>query len=379
MNSTVSAILDAIATTYATLGLGLYNIETGMPVLPGEHPLAARLNQPNSREGPSQLMYKMAYQYKLTGNVFLLYTDKSSLNVLDSSSIEVDRSSVLPRYIDRINHKVYSDAEVAHIFDPRYDDGIIGHSALEINKDAVDRLNILQLYQDLYFKNTAGERLIINLDPDMTKMLLKDDKKKVFDAFVQANLLGPLNAGKPALAPTGSKIELIKQTTSLESQVELSKDSLKKDVANVLACPHYMITGEYGNNLDEQQTVYFRRSILSMSDILGEGLNHFLTPSERRKFNFKHDFGNLLYPSTEKLSAMLLKEIRGGVRTRNEARKILGLSPYIGEQTEVGDVLAWEANLVPALNEYLPLYFANAQKTINDDKEKAENANPNTK
>jgi HK97 family phage portal protein len=324
-------------------------------------------------------MYKMAQSYLVDGNIYLLRKSIDTLDVLFPQYVQITRSALgFKLYNYALTGETFTENQIIHTFAPQYDDGEKGHSIIEVDRDLIELDNLLYLYIDTYFRNSAGERVVFKLQEGVYKDLKTEAIQKEFDRYLQEKV-NAFAAGKPFTLKSGIEIESITQTTNKESELQSLLDRVEAKIALALLFPQSLATGNYGNNLIEQQNQYARQCLFPITEVQKEGLNRLLTPEERVYLSFEYGFDNLLMPITKELYEMVIDAARGGILTKNEGRRLLKLPRYTGDQSEVGDVLAWESNLVPALNKNLDLYFANAQQTIEKDKKKSENANPNTK
>jgi hypothetical protein len=71
-------------------------------------------------------------------------------------------------------------------------------------------------------------------------------------------------------------------------------------------------------------------------------------------------------PDVETQHRIIREDVRGGILSINEGRMILNYDLYSGKPSTVGDALWAQANLIPAMDKYLELYFANAQRTLTE-------------
>lgn len=379
-NKCVKSLIHFIASSISSLNLDLYQrTKNGDRIINWGHNAAKLVAAPNNRYGPTTLMYKMAQSYLVDGNIYLLRKSIDTLDVLFPQYVQITRSALgFKLYNYALTGETFTENQIIHTFAPQYDDGEKGHSIIEVDRDLIELDNLLYLYIDTYFRNSAGERVVFKLQEGVYKDLKTEAIQKEFDRYLQEKV-NAFAAGKPFTLKSGIEIESITQTTNKESELQSLLDRVEAKIALALLFPQSLATGNYGNNLIEQQNQYARQCLFPITEVQKEGLNRLLTPEERVYLSFEYGFDNLLMPITKELYEMVIDAARGGILTKNEGRRLLKLPRYTGDQSEVGDVLAWESNLVPALNKNLDLYFANAQQTIEKDKKKSENANPNTK
>ena len=375
-NPTVFSILHSISSTVSTLGLDLYQRTKSGSYKAFSHPTALLLEHPNNEDSPTQFLYLMTNHYLSCGNVYILNRGNVLLQLLDPRKMQVTRSNIAPySKIFTYNGQVFTDAEIIHIYNPQYYDNFIGHSPLEYNSDIIELLNALLLYIGTYFGNSAGERLIVTLDKDTVSGLKSESVKKEFEKWLQEKMLGALAAGKPALAMPGMKLENIKQTTNVESELSSLIERLEKEVAKLFGFPFYKLTGDYGNNLQYQQVNYYQSCILPITEVFKEKLDLLIPSKDRAYMYFDFGYENLLLPDIETKHRIIREDIRGGVVTINEGRKQLNYDLYPGDSENVGDLLWIQSNLIPVRDKYSDMYFANAQKTLQE-QVVTENSNP---
>lgn len=364
-NPTVASIIHSISSTVSTLGLDLYQRSKTGAYKDFSHPIARLLENPNLEDSPTQFLYLMTYQYLASGNVYIYNQDNTLLNVLQSEYMSVDK--VHGQKIYKYHGEVLNSAKVLHIYNPQYYDQYIGHSPLEYNADTINLLNALLLYIGTYFSNSAGERLIISLDENMISSLKDEEVKKEFDKWINEKVVNPLVAGKPTLIKSGMKIDSIKQSTNVESELSSLIERLEHQVAQLFGFPAYKLTGDYGNNLQYQQVNYYQSCILPITEIFQEKLSTLLPAKDRPFMFFRFGYENLLLPDIETRHKILREDVRGGMLSVNEARASVNYDLYSGEADNIGDVLWGQSNQIPLLNLYKDLYFANAQKTLTED------------
>jgi HK97 family phage portal protein len=357
-NPTVLAIIHAIATTVSTLGLDLFKRENDGDHKMRNHPTAMLMESPNDGDCATQFLYLITCKYLATGNAYILNQDNTALRVLDSSRMRVTRKSEAPyTKIFDYDGKLYTSNEIIHIYNPQYYDETIGHSPIEINREPIELLNDLLLYTKTYFENSAGERNYITLDKDQITGLKDEEVKKEFQRYLEENITNPSSRGRTALLQPGMKIDNIKQTSSVEAELNATITRAKLDVMNLFGMPSYKLTGEYGNSLSTQQVVYYQACILLITEILKEKLQAIIPAKDRPFMYWEFDYSNLLMADIETKHKILREDIRGSLITPNEARKQIGMDVYSGgTDINIGDMIWTLANNRPVLEEYRDLY-----------------------
>jgi hypothetical protein len=153
------------------------------------------------------------------------------------------------------------------------------------------------------------------------------------------------------------KIDNIKQTSSVEAELNATITRAKLDVMNLFGMPSYKLTGEYGNSLSTQQVVYYQACILLITEILKEKLQAIIPAKDRPFMYWEFDYSNLLMADIETKHKILREDIRGSLITPNEARKQIGMDVYSGgTDINIGDMIWTLANNRPVLEEYRDLY-----------------------
>ena len=366
-NPVVLAIIHRISSTVSTLGLGLYQRNKTGSYRTNTHPVAMLLDQPNQEDSPTQFLYRMTNSYLSDGNVYIHKIGTVLLNILAFSHLTVTRDPT-PPYSKKYGYQGndFRDADVLHIYNPQYFDGTKGHAIVEYNKELIELHSALLLYIRVYFDNSYGTRVNIELDKETIDGLEDAKIKKEFERWINERIINTMEAGKPVLLKPGMKMNEIKQATNAEAEVASLLERVEKEIANLFGYPYYMLSGDYGNNLQYQQIHYLQSCILPITEIFSEKLATLLAPNDRPFMYFKFSYDNLLMPDADTRHKILREDVRGGLITLNEARAEIDRDLYSGEEEAVGDVLLIMSNLIPALNKHLDLYFANAVKQLKD-------------
>lgn len=376
----VHAILHSIADTGSTLGLDLYQSTRTGRYKAYNHPTARLLEYPNQEDSATQFLYRAFYHYCGYGNVYILNTGNALLQLLDPSKMEVVRSKVAPfekTFKYRVNGAEYASSQVLHIYNPQYFDGTVGRSVLDVNRGLIELYNSLLLYVSMYFNNSAGERLYITLGENNVKDLKDPVVKKMFEQFLAEKITGPLVAGRPALLQPGMDIKSIKQATNAEAELSSLIERVESEIARLFGFPLYKLTGDYGNNLQYQQINYYQSCILPITEVFKEKFNTLLPPKDRPWMSFEFDYDNLLMPDLETRHKIIREDVRGGLRTINEGRRLINAEQYSGEAENIADALWMLQNYAPVLNMYKDRYFKESAPSLDNPEKQVEDSNTN--
>lgn len=193
-------------------------------------------------------------------------------------------------------------------------------------------------YQRELFKNGLTNKALVQLVND-----IKDPKelKKTQDKF---NKLYSAS-GRILTVPAGFQVTPLNLSLA-DSQFEQLKRLNAIDLATALGVPPYMLgfTEGYNNNSLEQSNLSFLvDTLLILLESIELELNYkLLTEKEREEgLYFEFNQGVMLRVSQEVQANILTKYVSGGIRTSNEARRILGL-----QDKEDGDDLIVNAGVL---------------------------------
>jgi HK97 family phage portal protein len=330
-NPTYLNVINAISNTIASLDIGLYQRNAEGTYRTYSHPLCKILERPNIEETISVFLARIARSYLETGNVFLFKTygvDKNinSLTILDSNRVVVTRTPNAPFCkVYSYSGEIYTDKQVLHIFDPNSYDNYKSHGAIERCKDIVDLDSEILSYIEVYFSNSLGKRIGIELPPNFEDGLCDENEKRKFNLWLNDLTT---NSGKAFTLPANSKVHEIDQTTNAESDLKSLKERTEREICKLFNFPYARISGDYGNNLQNQNTYYYQATILPITEVFTEALNTLLLPNDAVYMKFKFGYSNLLLADENALHKIIREDVRGSLITPNEARKMLGYDRY---------------------------------------------------
>jgi HK97 family phage portal protein len=346
-NPTILSIVHSISNTISTLGLEVSQRTRNGVIKIFDEPLLLTLEHPNATDSATQFLYLMTKNYLESGNTYI-YHDIGYLQILPSAQVQVVGYGENKQFI--YDGRIYTTKNIIHIYNPQYYDGQKGHSAIEFIRELIELDNMLIFYIDKYFHNTAGSRLTVELDKEITSGLKDESLKKEFDKLCEEKIFKTSEAGKPLFLISGMKIGKIDQPTNAESELSSLLTRTEREIAKPFGYPLYKLTGDYGNNLQSQQTNYLQTSILPITEIFSEWLTTLLDGPFSQYQKLQFDYSNILMPDIETQHKIIRDDRRGGLITLNEARTQIHRGIYDGSPTSIGDALWREENMAPAIN-----------------------------
>lgn len=365
-DSTSFSCIDKIATAFASLSFGVYDVNTKQKV---NHYLYDVLKEPNADETHSTFFYQLIQDY-YSGNIYLYkYTDDEgkviSLFRLNPRAVAVSRDNY-NRKIFSYNGQSYTSEKVLHIPSRFGYDGKIGHSIFDECRKSFELTEALNSYTVNTFDNSLGKRLVIDIAkayPNATDEELKQIRNKYI-----SNYSGAENAGKPIVKTGNIEFQTIDSGVSDNRSAQLNENRTfqQEVIAQLFNIPLSYLTGSNITDLESVSTLFITQAIKPLADVFEESFNKLLTLNERSKYYVEFNYNSLLKTSQQSKMDSYTKQLNNGILSVNEIRSKENLPPV-----EAGNYNFIPANLMPLTEENVKAYMAKSKIEIQN-AEKAE-------
>lgn len=382
-NPTVSACVDKISKTLASLPILLYhNTKNGMQLAKGT-PLYSALVDPSVEETPSLFFRTWIRILLLRGNAFLFIHRNARGDVIGFSIVDPDKIRVERGDDNRKRYFVagayYSDRDILHIPYPGAGyNGTLGKSPVELHRDLIELDNVLLTYVNNYFDNSVGSRLVINLGTSYPQRKANMDQLyaeivPVMNKFV----LGAANAGKPMISLPDSTIGKVDQTSNVQSELKSLLNMVEHQIAQTcFGVPFEILDSEASkyDSLETKQNDFLASCIQPLGDHICESFEKLLSPVEKLHYTVRYEYKNLLTTNTKDTVDYLTKEFQSGALTMNEVRKKLGME----DMGPAGDYHFIPSNLMPLTQENIDAYMAKSKLALAQAEEHNQNGDDKT-
>lgn len=217
--------------------------------------------------------------------------------------------------------------EMTHIVGP-HSDGLRGWSFLSLGRNALGIGLAGERSAAGLFKNGAQIAGVLTPAPDED---ISAEEATAIRADLDQNLYGRENAGR---IPLINRILTFQpwQMTNMDAQWLESRKFQIEEVSRLTGVPPFLLfelekTSSWGTGISEQNTNLAQYVFLPWCKRITERLSR-LIPGGPRFCEF--DFAGLEAGSAQQVSSLLMSEVNGGLRTLNEARRIINLPPIAG-------------------------------------------------
>jgi HK97 family phage portal protein len=225
--------------------------------------------------------------------------------------------------------------DVVHFAWEPPDDTGIGISPLEALGTTVRLEDATQRYQTAQFRNGNRPSLAVSLDVDNPRRELLDYARERVEAMHK----GADNAGRTFFTGANTRLTPLSLTpveAALIDQRKLNREEVGMvyDLAGPLM--NDLTHGTY-SNVEELQKSLYRDVVPPWTTLIVETLQAQLIDLEEGWLDrvVRFDFTDRLRGAPLEMSQAMRSDVEGGLRTRNEARRQMGLPPY--DAVEAGD------------------------------------------
>jgi HK97 family phage portal protein len=358
-DSTSFAAIDLICSSFANLSGFFYNKNTKQSLK--EHHLYELILNPNYDEGKFQFFYNSAKDY-FNGNVYWYKYDNEdgdivSLFRLNPNNVYVKRN-INNQKIFTYNGIEYDYRKILHIPSRYGYNGLIGKSIFsECNRIFSNTAEIDDFINNS-FNNSIGNRLIIDITkeyPNATEEQIQQLRNK----FLQ-NYTGIKNAGRPLIK--SGKIDYDKIETDFkdnrQNQLVENRQFQEKEVAKLFGVPLPLLSGTETANIESLYTIFIENSIRPLATCFEQAINKLIQFGE--PIYFEYSYNSLLKTSLQTRIDTYSKQITNGILSPNEVRHRENLP-----ETEAGDTLFVQANLMPLRQDVIDSYMAKSKEIEN--------------
>ena len=375
IDETSFACIDRIATAFASLSYGVFDIKTKEKK--AKNSVYELLREPNLEETHSLFFYQLVQDY-YAGNVFLLKSFDEEGNVvslfrLNPANVVVSRSTDpnKPHYKNYTYNGIHADGtrftknyktyEILHIPSRFGYDGLIGHSIFKECAKPFETAHNLDNYTNNSFENSLGKRLVADLGaafPDATSK----QKEQWMSAFMKA-YTGPENAGKPLLKEYGIQYDVIDTGVSDNRAAELtsSREFQQKIISQIFAVPVAYLGGEGNFDLENVSTMFITNALRPLCQAFEEAFNKLFKDDDKYKYYVEFNYNSALRTSIAAKTDSYTKKINNGQLTPNEVRRMENMPEKDG-----ADTLFIGSNLMPLTKENIDAYMANSKKVLEE-------------
>lgn|GEM_PF-5551057 len=354
-NPTAVACENLIVNTLSTIPLHLIAyIKGGGQVLASFHPLFKLIEDPSYEES-SSLFWSTMIRHMLAGNAFL-YKNRDadgvpiSLSIIDRSKVIVSRDPLTHEKLFTIEGVKHTSYDVIHIPYPGIGyNGTLGRSPRSVASPPLIALNNLLLdYIRHNFDNNIGHRILFELGDTYKNQALEDVYKAVVP-FINKYLTGPMNAGKPGLAPKDTKIHDTNQNVSAHDELSSLLKFLESRIAACYGIPSEMIDGTNPyNSLELREANFLERTIRPLGEHIEDALRKGLVSPADTNIDLSYDYDAAVQTDTKSRITIACQLFAGGLLSLDEARARAGY-PAIGG--DLGDLHVAPTGNPPPLTE----------------------------
>lgn len=365
-NPTSEACIRKVTATLAPLTIDLYtHRKGGGRSLAWDHALSRALKNPNRSTTPVQFWASIVDDI-MRGNAYIRIIRAGSSIILDRLNRDDVRLSVIDgRKIYTYAGSTLYENDVLHIPYPFYQrrinsayDIYEGVSPADQFRDLIDLDNQLTAHIKMYFGNSPGKRLAIEMGDTY-----KD--KKVDQAYasllpqIQKYLLGAANSGRPMIAPHDTKLSMLDGTQNLYEDIKSLKEMVEREISLAYGVPYSLLSEQNKyDSLDANKIQFLSDTIQPLGTHIEQSFNRLLNPAETALY-CEYDYSAMLKSDPTETAAYLSKLVGAGLYTINEARDALGM-----EAVDGGDVPLVPANLWPYTPDNQDAFFAKAKVAL---------------
>lgn len=244
--------------------------------------------------------------------------------IVDDKGVFGGKGKLYYWYTDRYSGESYffSEYEVMHFKTSTTFDGITGASVREILKNTIDGALAAQKFKNNLYEGGLTARAALQYTGD-----LEPKKEKALIAKFEKYATGANNAGKFIPVPIGMKIEPLSISLTDSQYYELSKYTALQIAGAFGIKPNQINDYEkssYSNSEMQQLSFYVDTELYILKQYEEEINYKLLAPEEvQRGLYFKFNENVILRTDTKSQAEILCKYVQNGVRTPNEARRLL--------------------------------------------------------
>lgn len=356
-NATAFSCIDRIASEFALLNFGIYDVKTRQKVK--NHSLYYVLKEPNLEERKFNFFYQSCIDYFTGGGCYWLIRryqgEVTSLFRLQASAVVVKRTaSNRKEYL--YNGSTFTDRDILYIpsrfnYSTLTGGGSIFNAVSSVFQTAA---NIEQFTQASFQNGFVGKRPVIDISgayPEATANQLKELK----DTF-QAEYMGAANAGRPILKQKGIEYSSIEGATDNQSQeLAKSREEQKKLLSEVFGVPVALLDGA-SKDLEADFTQFLQFALRPVATQFEEAINSLLDESA---YYFEFDYNGVLKVSLQQRIDAYIKQIQSGILSLDEVRLKENMQPI-----EAGDTHFMPVNLMPWTDEIKAAYMAKQKNEL---------------
>lgn len=349
--STVWACVRLISETIATLPLVLYKrLPDGSREPAKDHPLYNILRQqPNYDMTAVQMVEAIAASMLLWGNA---YSEKRkqgkeivSINLLLPSKMKTtlnDDGSIKYTYTRKQGQEIINEKDILHI--PAFSlDGRMGLSPIAYGANVMGSAMSADDAAGATFKNGLMRTVAFKID-----RVLPKEQREEFRDLVEANLLGPLNVGRPAIMEGGIDAKELGINPNDAQMLETRGFSVE-EICRFYRVPPWMVghtqsSTSWGTGMEQQMlgflTFTLRPWLARIEQAIRKSL---LEPEERDTYYAEFGIEGLLRADSASRAAFYSTMTQNGIYTRDDCREKENL-PRMGGNAAV---LTVQTNLTP--------------------------------
>ena len=256
-------------------------------------------------------------------------------------------------------------------------DGVLGYDATVMHENTMATGISRQVYENSVMGKQARPSIAIQ----QMEALESADEAATIEENIMRRIGGAENAGRPLVLDAGQTVQYL-QWSPLEAALDKLAALNIEDVARITKVPRDLLAldthGTYGAGVQRSKDFLLHCLSPWIEQIQEEFCSKLFWTMEARGQQVFFEFDTAMYVGLDKEaeSKMLVEEVRGTIRTPNEARAIKGL-PAAPD----GDELMVDINLLPmskaveiALAKYLS---AQGEKLRGQSDNKSADTNPN--
>lgn len=342
--SAVWACIRLLSETVASLPIKVMRKEGDSWVEEEDHWLAQLLESPNGFMTSQEYRETQMLNLCLHGNAYAEIIEGAggvkSLKPLAASQMRVDMVDGEPVYTFTTDKetRVMSYRRIHHI--KLFGNGVMGMSPLSYARNTIGLASAAEEYGHNFYTKGGRPSGVLTVDQLLTK-----EQRAAINERMQSSVLTSGKSGSLMVLEAGFKYQQVQMNPDDLQMIQTRRFQLE-DIARFFGVPSFLIndtekTTTWGSGIEQMMIGFHQLNLNPYLTRWEQSIKkNLLSPAERRKYKVQFDFSELLRGDSKGRAEYLSKMTQNGLMTRNEARKLEGLSPVDG-----GDKLTAQVNL----------------------------------
>jgi len=346
-NPIVARSVQLVADGVASIVLEVHKGRGRKTTTIDDHPLLARLAQPNPEQDGQAFIVSLVPHLMISGNAYLERTDEENLDRMELYALRPDRMRVVPGPDQFAQGYEYWAGGDKRRFDIDVDRGLrpilhlkkfhpvddfYGMSPLDPAGWSIDTHNAAAAFNKALLDNSATPSgAYVYKAPENGSDTLSDEQYDRLRSQLEKQVQGARNAGKPLLLEGG--LDWKQLGLNLENlQFVDAKNLAAREIAFTLGVPP-MLLGIPGDNTysnyAEANRAFYRQTVIPMANWICRSLTHWFQDTLDTGERLVVDLDSITALDVER-QALWDKLDRTKILTINEKREALGYQPVGG-------------------------------------------------